>query len=539
MVKKSTNFLFICSDQEVSHLDLPADLELPAHERLKAKGTTFSDYYVTTAPCTPSRSVIYTGQHTSATGVITNADSPGSQDLPTDMPTLGHMLRDQGYYTAYKGKWHIGGARLPETPHPWLPPSARDALEIYGFSDYSEGGDKEGLTWEGFLWDRVIGADAARWLHDCGTKLNDATTPWCLAVNFINPHDIMFYMASEGQNDKRFHPEFGSPLKADPPATPYDKFWDLDLPPNFEDDLSDKSWCVRNYQRFWSLMSGGPNPDEIDAWRRLRSYYFNCLRDMDQQLGVVLDALESIGQWDNTVIIYTSDHGEMLGAHGLREKGANVFKENLRVPLIVCHPDVSGGGERDAMGSAIDLIPTILAATGLDEGQRGSRYPDLKGHDLLPALSGAETKRDQTGILIYNSILYGASEADVVVEGIRKLITCDNPSTEGDPPGILPGARGLIRGIHTGRFKFARFFRTGEHHSPTDWHMLTNYNDLELYDLENDPQELVNLAADAETHQDLILDLNRRLNGLIKREIGPDTGREFPGPSEMYQLNIV
>ena len=69
--------------------------------------------------------------------------------------------------------------------------------------------------------------------------------------------------------------------------------------------------------------------------------------------------------------------------------------------------------------------------------------------------------------------------------------------------------------------------------------MLTTYNDLELYDLENDPQELMNLAADPETHQDLILDLNRRLNGLIEREIGPDTGREFPGSPELYQLNLV
>ena len=69
--------------------------------------------------------------------------------------------------------------------------------------------------------------------------------------------------------------------------------------------------------------------------------------------------------------------------------------------------------------------------------------------------------------------------------------------------------------------------------------MLTTYNDLELYDLENDPQELMNLSADPETHQDLILDLNRRLNGLIEREIGPDTGRELPGSPELYQLNVV
>ena len=538
-MKTPPNFLFICSDQEVNHHDLPPEIDLPAHDRLRARGTTFSDYYVTTAPCTPSRSVIYTGQHTSSTGVITNADGPGSRNLPTDMPTLGHMLRDQGYYTAYKGKWHIGGARLPETGHPWLPPTAKDALEVYGFADYSEGGDDEGLAWGGFTRGRITAADAALWLQDCGKKLNDESTPWCLAVNFINPHDVMWYLADEGHISKRVHPNFGSSLKADPPAPPYDKFWDVALPSNFQDDLSDKSWCVQNYQRFWSLMSGGPNPDETDAWRRLRSYYFNCLRDMDQQLGVVLDSLDSTGQWDNTVIIYTSDHGEMLGAHGLREKGANVFKENLRVPLIVCHPDFPGGSETQAMGSAIDLIPTILAATGLDKEQRGSRYPDLKGHDLLPTLSGGKSSRDQTGILIYNSFLMSTSDADIVVAGIRKLITGEIQHAKADSPNMGPGVRGLIRAIHTGRYKFARYFSSGEHHCPTDWHMLTTYNDLELYDLENDPQELMNLAADPETHQDLILDLNRRLNGLIEREIGLDTGRELPGSPELYQLNVV
>src|SRR5262249_3113968 len=151
--------------------DLPKDLPLPAHERLLKEGRGFTHYHVHQAPCGPSRSVIYTGQHVQKTGVYTNppgetsypSETPGPAPavaLPSDMPTIGHMLRQAGYYTAYKGKWHL-------TPLTWAAwkagggrtfPDTRDLLEPFGFSDYNHEGEDTGLTWMGFGKDGLVAA---------------------------------------------------------------------------------------------------------------------------------------------------------------------------------------------------------------------------------------------------------------------------------------------------------------------------------------------------------------------------------------------
>lgn len=537
MTDRPTNILFICSDQEVNHLDLPSELDLPGHDRLRTRGTTFTNYHVTTGPCTPSRAVIYSGQHSSATGVISNTDAPPFRELPTEIATLGHMLRDHGYYTAYKGKWHLGGAELPEFKHPLLWPSTEDALEPYGFSDYTVEGDNWGRAWQGFGWDRSIAADSAAWLRERGTALNDDGQPWCLAVNFVNPHDVMFYLADEGQPARRVHPNFGAPLRSHPAVPPYDKFWDVDLPASLSDDLSDKPWCTRNFQKMWNHLLGGPEPDQHEAWRQLRSYYFNCIRDVDAQLQIVLDALEASGQADRTAIVYTSDHGELGGAHGLREKGATMFKENLRVPFIVSHPDHRGGDETSALGSAMDVVPTVLALAGVEQSTLADRYPALKGTDILPAVGGLSTHRDSTGILVYYGVMLGSFDADLFRDLVAKMFaTGAPPPPPGDGPVQPLGDRALFRGIITDRYKFARYFAPAEHHTPLDWESLTAHNDLELYDLEADPDEVTNLAAAPDNQRQTIINLNNRLNALIAAEIGVDDGHELPGKPEHYRL---
>jgi arylsulfatase len=106
-----------------------------------------------------------------------------------------------------------------------------------------------------------------------------------------------------------------------------------------------------------------------------------------------------------------------------------------------------------------------------------------------------------------------------------------------DGPG--PGAekrRGVIRGVFDGRYKFARYFSVAEHHIPKDWETLIAHNDLELYDTETDPDEIVNLAFKPEEHRDLILKLNAQVNALIETEVGADDGSIYPGPTEKYVL---
>ncbi len=122
--------------------------------------------------------------------------------------------------------------------------------------------------------------------------------------------------------------------------------------------------------------------DRRDMWHNHVNYYLNCLLDVDRHIGAVLDALEASGQADNTVIIFTADHGEMGGAHHLRQKGSVAFRETVNVPLVIVDPRHPGGVRTDAVGSHLDLVPTILAYAGLPEAELRQRYPALKGYDL-------------------------------------------------------------------------------------------------------------------------------------------------------------
>jgi arylsulfatase A-like enzyme len=540
MSKEQPNILFIVSDQECARPDLPAELDLPAHDRLRARGTEFLNYHVTTAPCTPSRSVIYSGLHTSKTGIIANTDAPPQREMPLDVPTIGHMMREAGYYTAYKGKWHLGGADLPPRTNPIVMPNTKDALEKYGFSDYSTDGDHWGESWDGYRRDGVIASEAAGWLKNRGPVVAK-DQPWFMAVNFINPHDVMFFDATGDMEEKRIYPDLISTLKPAPEGAPYDIDWDVPLPKSFSDDLSTKPWAQRNFQLFNNYFFGGPKRDDIEAWQRFRSYYFNCLRDVDRHLGTVLDGLKASGQEDNTIIIYTSDHGEMAGAHGMSQKGPMIYKENLRVPFTVVHPNIAGGRSSEELGSALDIAPTLLSLAGMSTDKIGDKFPELKGVDLSPALAvDGVTMRSERGILMYFGVLMLSFDA----EAARKFLVKRLQPHDGPPPPPPPkdqpnqplGDPALFRGIHTGRYKFARYFKPSEHHTPDDWDTLSAHNELELYDVIADPDEMVNLACGEHMDRELLLTLNQKLNDLIKLEIGEDDGREFPGDPSLYQL---
>jgi len=108
----------------------------------------------------------------------------------------------------------------------------------------------------------------------------------------------------------------------------------------------------------------------------------NCQRDVDAHVSTVLDALEATGQLDRTIVVYTADHGELGGAHGTRQKGCFVYRENLHVPLVVAHPDVRGPSTIDAVSSMLDLPCTILGLAGLADAERRTLYPEMRGHDL-------------------------------------------------------------------------------------------------------------------------------------------------------------
>ncbi len=529
--KKRPNILLIMTDQERGRKSLPDSLSLPAHNKLMERGVSFRNFVVTTTPCSPSRSVIYTGQHTKFTKVVTNPGSPSFKRLPEDFPTIGDMLRELGYYTAYKGKWHLSEIVVPATTKFASYPSSADALQPYGFADYTLTGDLPGEPWSGFRDDRVTASEAVHWLRQAKDTF-DADQPWFLAVNFVNPHDIMFFDSGGRQNKTRLVKDLLRPLRPAPVGGPYDDNLGYALPESYyKSDPATKPWAhrafaLRNNYIFGKMVQG----EEDDAWRRFQNYYFNCIRDVDRYVDRVLTALAENNQLDDTVIIFSSDHGEMAGAQGLTQKGPVTYKENVNVPFIICHPDGGSGVETDGLGTALDLAPTILNIAGLPASEVSDRFPHLHGISLAPLAfdKTAKTERDKRGALLYFGVT-NWFDPDFMR---RRLMNKENG--ENDHPSLNNPA--LFRAIIDEKYKFARYFKPSEHHTPRDWETLLQHNELELYDMERDPNELTNLGRQAEKYKKLILALNDRLNAAIAAEIGVDDGSEFPGPPERYRL---
>lgn len=524
------NILMIMTDQECGLRSFPAGFldRLPGHRKLLERGVHVANYQVHTTPCSPSRATIYTGLHTQITGIYENTNTAKSATLSPDVPTVGTMLRKAGYRTMYKGKWHlssINGARdWNREVRPRYPVTTR-AMEAYGFSDYFFDGEEVGLTWGGFQTDHVVAADACKLIQSLAS--DDDATPWFMAVNLVNPHDIMFYDATGEQTKTRLMPDLIGPLSREPANEHYAVDLKLDLPESFyRDDLSTKPEAHRAMSDWEIPMYGAMPRDDLASWRRFRNYYFNCLRDVDRHIATILWCLERTGAIDNTIILLTADHGERGGAHGMRQKGGTIYKEEINVPMIIAHPDGARGSETASLMSAIDIAPTLLGFAGMDESWRAEHFPALKGVDVsaLAADPAATTERDARGHL-YN---LGVIHSFAVAKGRFPA-----------PGNYDLTQRRLHRGVFDGRYKFARYFAPGQHHIPQSWEALTGQNDLELYDVAADPNEIVNLAAKPDAHREVLEKLNAMTNALIATEVGRDVGQEYPGPIEQYTAMTV
>lgn len=536
------NILLVMSDQERQWQDLPPSLERPGLDWLRERGASFEQHHVHTTPCSPSRSTIYSGQHTQHTRMTANLDAPPSfPQLAPGLPTLGHLLRAQGYYTAYKGKWHLSPIGHDPGLIYGLYPASRDALEPYGFADFNLDGDPHGATWTGYRYDAQIASSALQWLATRGQALR-GQQPWMLAVNFVNPHDIMYFSAGAHQEAARLRRDLLAPISTPPAGAPYDRRWDdTPLPASFHaDDLGRKPWAQRSYVEVCNMLYGRLDPADEASWRAYQGYYFNCIRDMDRHLLTLLRGLDSLGLAEDTVIVYTSDHGEMAGAHRMRQKGPHIYKENVRLPLVICHPGTQHGHSTEALSAAIDLVPTLLGVAGVTPAARAEHYPFLKGVDLADALTSTEarTERDRRGILFnYGVPLY--------IDPAFTRLTIESDAGSAQAAALRVGLThgqmfpsrqhpAFFRGVHDGRYKFARYFAPADHHRPEDWGTLTGRNELELYDTKQDPNELHNLAAATEPPRELLLRLNQATNALLDQEVGEDRGSELPGPAHWY-----
>jgi arylsulfatase A-like enzyme len=494
------NILFVFVDQERHFSRWPDGVSLPGHERLARTGTYLRQHHIGATMCTSSRSIMLTGLQTADNGMSENLDVPWVKDLSTDIPTFGHMLRRAGYYTSYKGKWHLTRAFDQEFPPEHL---FTKEMEAYGFSDYVSPGDAVGHTLGGYSFDHLIAGSAISWLRRVGRPLSDGGKPWALTVSLVNPHDIMAE-------------------------------WDMPIPASLTQsfDEAGRPTAHGEFARAWDYVLGHI-PPEAERWRRFNSFYINSIRSVDLQIAALLGELDSLGLTENTVVIYTADHGEGGGAHGLRGKGPFAYAETFHVPMYVVHPDVRGGQTCDALTSHIDIVPSLLAFAGVDRATlaefAGRELPGKDFTTLLNAPGGAAVDSVRDAVLFtYSGI--ASNDGDLMQFIATARAAGKDPRTEMSAAGFRPDLkkRGTVRSVFDGRYKFSRYFSPTEHHKPASIDELYAYNDLELYDRATDPDEMTNLAADRVGHADLLLAMSAKLETIIRAEIGVDDGRELP-----------
>lgn len=404
------NVLFIMADQMRADcwgagLGLDgAKLETPALEALAGRGTVFERAYCPSPICGPSRMAFYTGLYATTHGATLN-----QAPLPAGTRTLGSRARTLGVRTALVGKTHMradveGMARLglsPETDqgvweaecgfdpvarHDGLYPleTAPDRSYVawlrglgytgdnpwHDYANSAEGPDGEILSgWYLRNADKPARIDAAHsetaWTTDEAIRFIDeqGDDPWCLHVSYIKPH--WPYIVPEP-----YCGMFGE-----------ETVWPATAPPGDPHPI---------HRAFMDL------PESVGfrrpgARERVIPTYLALIRELDDHVGRLLDHLDAIGKTGETLIVFTSDHGDYLGDHGLGEKQL-FHDESARIPLIVAHPDRPGGFVSQAAAEGVDIVPTALHALGAEPGEA----QDLDGVSLIPLLGGGapETWRD-------------------------------------------------------------------------------------------------------------------------------------------------
>jgi arylsulfatase A-like enzyme len=527
------NILFILTDQE--HYMGPGwPVPLPGHERLRRTGTYFENHQIAADMCSASRAVIYTGLHMPLNGIFDNAGVPYMKGLDPKLPTIGKILRRLGYYTAYKGKWHLNAAMAAENRADNIKALFETTMDRdYGFYDYTGVGDFIEGAQGGYQYDQITTAQAVQWLKAKGRPMTDKRQPWYLAVNLVNPHDVMWVNTDTPGQPPKQAVEAKLGIAFPPDDTFYKQHWDdIPLQKTWRQSLDtpDRVPAHRIYHAANGILTG-LIPQEESRVRMRQNYYFNAIRDVDQQIVQLLDQLDRLGLTDNTIVIFTSDHGELLGSHGgLSGKGTTSYRQQNHVPMLVVHPGITGGQRCLETTSHLDLVPSIVALTGKSTAPVADTMARMKGQDFTPLLrkpTNPEFSRSRGGVLFCYSqlMVHDPNFARTLYETLlNKSIARSTLFQKIESFPVDWSLRVCIRSITDERYKFSRYFSFRGFNTPATLEDLRGRNDLELYDLGNDPDEIVNLAYDFERHRDLIAAMNAKLNALIAREIGIDDG---------------
>jgi len=459
------NVLWICSDQQrFDTLGCYGNpfVRTPHLDRLAEGGVLFDHAYCQNPVCTPSRASFLTGRYPRTTRVRQNG-----QSIPPDEVLVTKLLSDAGYVCGLSGKLHISAC------YPGVcaatEPRVNDGYDEFHWSHHP------GANWptnEYFHWLREKGATFSHESFE-GEEYVETSVPedihqttWCAqkAVNFIEA-------CAQFDHPWLFSVNFFDPHHPfDPPREYLERYLDRldEIPPpnHVPGELDNKPpFQGRDSQGAYSSESAFRWADISERSHRLiRAAYWAMCDLIDAQVGRILEALDRTGQRDNTIVIYMSDHGEMLGDHGIYLKGPYFYEPAIHVPLIVSMPSAVAKNVRSsALVELVDLAPALLDAAGLE------RHPGMQGRSLWPLLTGhADPSHHRDDI-------YCESYNAVVRHRVPKAYTT------------------MVR-TRTHKLAAVHGLDTGE-----------------LYDLEADPGETHNLWNRAE-HRDLEIAMLERLS---------------------------
>jgi choline-sulfatase len=423
MTPRPPNILLVLADQ-LSASALPAHgnpvVHAPALTALGAAGTVFDAAYCASPLCAPARAAMLTSRLPSQTGVYDNAS-----ELPADHPTIAHLLRAAGYGTALAGKMHFIGPdqlhgferRLTTDVYPsdfeWTPDWTLAPGERLAWYHNMESLRQTRVTDAAMQtdYDDEVGFEAARHLRDTARLGNDR--PFFLTVSFTGPHDP--WEVRQRHWDLYEGVDIGRPA--------------VDVIPR--DQADPHSIRLRD---MYQADEGPLTPEQASCARR---GYLAAVSELDQRVGELLEVLDRTGLAGDTIVLFTSDHGEMLGERGLWYK-MSFFDGSARVPLIASGPGIRTG-TIEAPVSHLDLAPTIAALAGVETA--GAEFSGV-------SLESALTRGEQPP---------GEAAAEYLAEGVTA-------------PALM---------LRRGDFKYIRCGADPE----------------QLYDLVNDPLELHNLAS--------------------------------------------
>jgi arylsulfatase A-like enzyme len=471
--------------------------QLPGQQALRARGVELHRHYAASTACTPSRASLFTGHYPTLHGIrATDGAAKSAHDPamfwldPNTVPTMGHYFRAAGYRTFYRGKWHISHADLttsdtrtpiassddsgaPIEPNTALY-RATERLDAYGFGGWV-GPDPHGSARSncGLLRDPLF-CDQVDVLFDQLDRSSDEA-PWLAVASFVNPHDIVLFGAlwlSWGQ------------------AFADDTVPEIPEPPTRHESLRSKPSCQADFvDKYGKVFL--PQP-QLPSYRR---FYYYLHKLADQQVQRVLRRLQASRFMENTIVVYTSDHGDMLGAHGgMHQKWHNAYDESIRVPLLISGPGIPAGGRVEQLSSHVDLLPTLLGLAGLDAAalartlaSRHTEAQPLVGRDLSELLRGGQGA---------DLPIYFMTE-DEVSEGLDQTTVIGRPYEAVEEPAKVEAVLARIDvGDGPRLWKYARAYRRSLIGDPADaspaW--LPERDECELYDLDADPTETHNLA---------------------------------------------